>query len=156
MKLARVTRLTLRELRIAIEHRRKELGEHHLRETQRINAGAKALKDLIEPLEARLLEQEEFAERKEQERKAALSCNSHSRVEPFVSDTSFYNLAEMPDAAYAELSHPARQQPRRKGLPLRRRKLSGLHGRRLTQKNRRRIKQENERLRLRLLPGRRS
>lgn len=63
MKLARATRLSLREVRIAIEHRRKELGEHHLRETQRINSDAKALRDLIEPLELRLENQENFAER---------------------------------------------------------------------------------------------
>ena len=63
MKLARTTRLTLRTLRIAIENKRKELGDFHLRQTQKINSCAKALKDLIDPLEERLLLQEEFVER---------------------------------------------------------------------------------------------
>ena len=63
MKLARQTRLTLRGLRITIESKRRELGEFHLRETQKINGQAKALRDMIEPLEERLLLQEEFVER---------------------------------------------------------------------------------------------
>lgn len=63
MKLARLTRLSLKDVRVAIEHRRKELGEFHLRETQRINRDAKTLREIIEPLEARMLECEQFAER---------------------------------------------------------------------------------------------
>lgn len=63
MKLSRETRLSLREIRIAIEKRRKELKDEALRKGQKIDAAANELKALCEPLEARLLEQEQFAER---------------------------------------------------------------------------------------------
>lgn len=65
MALARKTRLTLREIRIAVEHKRVELGEGHLKEIQKVNGAAKAIREFIEPLEARLLVQESFAERAE-------------------------------------------------------------------------------------------
>lgn len=83
MKLARSTRLTLRELRIEIEHKRKELGEEALKRTQKINAAAKELKEAIEPLEQRLLEQEEFAERKAEEELTARIKMRQEALQPF-------------------------------------------------------------------------
>lgn len=103
MKLARATRLTLKELRVEIEKRRKELGEFHLRETQKINADAKTLKDLIEPLEARLLHCEQFAERAEADRKAALKKTREEALAPYGTVTSMFNLPDMPDEAFADL-----------------------------------------------------
>lgn len=73
MALARKTRLTLREIRIAVEHKRVELGEGHLKEIQKVNGAAKAIREFIEPLEARLLVQESFAERAEAARIVELS-----------------------------------------------------------------------------------
>lgn len=104
MKLARSTRLTLRQLRIAIENKRKELGEFHLRQTQKINADAKTLKDLIEPLEERLLLQEEFVEREavriESEKRVARTAELAPLMAgvPIVAD-----LGKMADADYAAL-----------------------------------------------------
>lgn len=100
MKLARQTRLTLKNLRVAIDAKRKELGEFHLRETQKINTSAKELKDLIEPLETRLLEQEQFAERTIAAQKEELRAMRAEELAPFGINGSFYNLAEMPDADY--------------------------------------------------------
>lgn len=103
MKLARATRLELREVRIAIDKRRKELGEHHLRETQRINTDAKELRDLIEPLEARLQLQEDFIEvetkRIADEKRAARA----SELAPFLSAPVAIDLGMMADDAYAAL-----------------------------------------------------
>lgn len=72
MELARKSRLSLRAIRIAVEKRREELKADSLRRGQRIDAAAKALREAIEPLEARLLDQEKFAERAEAARVAAL------------------------------------------------------------------------------------
>jgi hypothetical protein len=58
MKLARATRLTLKDLRVAVEKKRKELGEEALLQKQKIDGAAKQIREIIEPLEARLLEQE--------------------------------------------------------------------------------------------------
>lgn len=63
MKLAKTTRLAIKEIRCAIESRRKELKEEALRKGQKIDAAANELKALCEPLEKRLEEQEKFAER---------------------------------------------------------------------------------------------
>lgn len=73
MKLARTTRLELRQLRIEIEKCRKGLGEDLLRQTQKINGTAKEMRDILEALEARLEDQEKFAERAEATRILDLS-----------------------------------------------------------------------------------
>lgn len=103
MKLARATRLELRDVRVAIEHRRKELGEEHLRATQRINADAKALKDIIEPLESRLKDQEEFIERElariADEKRVARAAE----LAPFLNGPVSVDLGTMTDEAYAGL-----------------------------------------------------
>jgi hypothetical protein len=103
MKLARATRLTLKNLRVEIETKRRELGEEALRRKQNIDSQAKDLKNLIEPLEQRLLEQEQFVERKEAARKTALKETRTLELLPFVTDTGLYNLADMSDAAYSDL-----------------------------------------------------
>ena len=100
MKLARATRLNLREIRIAVEAKRKELGEEYLRRTQQINADAKALKELIEPLETRLLECEQFAERAEAARVAERLATRTAAVVKLNGDPSSYNLAGCSDEAF--------------------------------------------------------
>ncbi len=64
--LARNTRLSLRSIRIETEKRRVAMVEDMTKETRRINAAAKAVKDFIEPLEERLLEQEQFVDREKE------------------------------------------------------------------------------------------
>jgi len=146
MKLARATRLEIRQVRIAIEKRRKELGEDLLRETQKINGAAKELRDMLEPLEQRLLEQEEFAERAEAARIAELTENRTSQLmavdatipigigsmpnEEFnriLDDAIFLKKAREEQAAKEEAERIAREEEERK--------------------ERERIKAENERLR---------
>lgn len=70
---ARDTRLALRRVRIAVESRRKELGEHHLRKTQEVNAAAGEIRKLIEPYEEKLEAIEKHAERVEADRVLKLS-----------------------------------------------------------------------------------
>lgn len=62
IKAARDGRLILRDKRIAIEKRRKELKEQSLREGKAIDAVAKYLTGLIEPIEKYLDDQEHFTE----------------------------------------------------------------------------------------------
>lgn len=146
MKLARATRLTLRELRIAIEHRRKELGDHHLRETQRINAGAKTLKDLIEPLEERLLEQEEFIERAAAKERAERNAARSAELRPFVPDVSVYNLADMAESDYRELLAMCKNATEQKRIAAEQAEADRLAKAKLEAEERERIRQENERL----------
>ncbi len=103
MKIARTTRFTLRDLRIAIENKRVELGEEALKKKQKIDAEAKKLKQVIEPLEARLLEQEKFAEVQEEKRRAELKVTRTAILAPLGVDVQFYDLAAMPDEAFQQL-----------------------------------------------------
>jgi hypothetical protein len=146
MKLARATRLTLRELRIAIEHRRKELGEYHLRETQRINAGAKTLKDLIEPLETRLLDQEQFVERVEAQRKEALKAARTIELSPYVTDLSLYSLADMPEGTYADLLAGSKAAVEARRMEAERIEAERLAKEKRDAEEREHMRQENERL----------
>ena len=100
MKLARQTRLNLREIRIAVESRRKELGEDALRRKQSIDADAKAIKDAIEPMEARLLECEEYAERAMAVRAAVQLSARIVAVTAAKGDPVVYNLADCTDEAF--------------------------------------------------------
>lgn len=146
MKLARATRLTLKDLRVSIEKKRKELGEAYLRKTQRINADAKTLKDLIEPLEERLLEQEKFAERAEEKRKAELKATREAILKPFGVDTILYPLSDMPEEEFQKLAtglkaaHEAELEAERKAEEERQAKAKA------EAEERERIRLENERL----------
>lgn len=66
MKMAGEGRRFLKQKRVAVESTRKQLKEASLREGQTIDAIAKILKNLIEPIEKDLEEKEKFAERIEQ------------------------------------------------------------------------------------------
>lgn len=70
MERAREGRLILKDKRVSIEKTRKALKEESLREGQAIDKIARYLKDLIEPIENYLEEQERFVELK-QAREAA-------------------------------------------------------------------------------------
>jgi hypothetical protein len=146
MKLARATRLTLRELRIAIEHRRKELGEYHLRETQRINAGAKTLKDLIEPLEERLLEQEEFIERAAAKERAERNIARCGELRPFVTDPTVYNLADMAEQDYQELLAMCKNLTEQKRIAAEKAEAERLARMKREAEEHEHIRKENERL----------
>lgn len=64
MKIARTTRLSLKDIRVAITHRHKELKAGILEEGRRLDDGKNELLDLIAPLELRLKDQEDFVEKK--------------------------------------------------------------------------------------------
>jgi len=101
MKLARTTRLELRQIRIAVEKRRKELGDGLLRETQKINGAAKAIKDAIDPIEARLLEIEEFTERERERQLSRLREERIAELAPYLTAMPPVDVALMEADSYA-------------------------------------------------------
>jgi hypothetical protein len=119
MKLARETRLALREIRINAEKTRKALKEDSLRKGKAIDGIFNMLAFAVEPLEKHLLEQEQFIQRLEEERKAKLKAEREDALRPFA-DVSLYQLGEMDDATFAnlletnQLAFAARQQAARK------------------------------------------
>jgi len=72
MKMAREARLFLKEKRVEVEKTRKFLKDDSLREGQTIDAIAKVLKNLIEPIETQLEQKEKFAEIQEANRVESL------------------------------------------------------------------------------------
>lgn len=83
MRKARETRLALRQIRLAVEHKRKELTDYHLKTKQEIDACARWLKEKLDPLEERLLYQEQFADRAEESRRLQLSHAREEALQPF-------------------------------------------------------------------------
>lgn len=95
MKLARESRLALREIRVKAEHARKRLKEDSMRRGKAIDGIANVLKALIEPIEEHLLEQETFADRAEAARKDALRSAREETLRALGADPSvFANLGE--------------------------------------------------------------
>lgn len=102
MSEAREKRLQLRQARITIENKRKELGEEALRTSQAINKVAKLLKEQIEPVEAYLGEQEKFKELREAAEKAERLTARTEAIAKFT-DPTLYNLADMAEDSFQEL-----------------------------------------------------
>lgn len=120
MKMARESRLALREIRVKAEKARKALKEDVLRRGKAIDGIYNTLEFLIAPLEKSLLEQEQFAQRKEDERIAKVKAEREELLKPYGIDVSLFQLGLMPDEAWANLldgtrlSHEAKQEVARK------------------------------------------
>lgn len=103
MEIARNGRLYLKKTRVAIEKTRKRLKEQALKEGQLIDGIAKTLRELIEPIEQHLDNQEKFVENRENERKTKLHDERVAILEPLEVDISLYNLREMPIEQFYQL-----------------------------------------------------
>lgn len=146
MKLARATRLSIKDLRVEIDHKRKELGEEALRRKQKIDADAKELRDILEPLEARLLEQEKFAERAEETRKIELKASREKELAAFGVDTQFVDQATMPEEAYDKFYESAQAGFRAKIAAEKKAKEEQEAKAKADAEERQRVQAENERL----------
>ena len=112
MKLARESRLALREIRVRAEHARKRLKEDSTRRGKAIDGIANVLKDLVEPIEAYLLEQEQFAERAEAARKQQLRLAREEALRALGTDPVAYaNLGETSEEVW-ELTLRSAQEAR--------------------------------------------
>ena len=83
MKIAREGRLFLKTKRVEVENARKAMKEAALREGQTIDAIARTLKEMIEPSETHLEQQEKFVEIREAERKRERLIRRRAELEPF-------------------------------------------------------------------------
>jgi len=81
MAMARTGRLYLREKRLAIENKRKELKEQSLREGRAIDGIANVLKALIVPIEDYLDRQEHFVKIKQKEEDERLLAEARAKIE---------------------------------------------------------------------------
>lgn len=81
MQMARVGRLELKTLRVALEKGRKAMKEDCLREGRAVDMVASFLKGLIEPIEKYLDEQEHFVENQEKARLEAIRIEEEKKAE---------------------------------------------------------------------------
>lgn len=101
MKLARATRLSLRDIRLHVESRHKELKADVLKRGLELDAFKRQLLAVIEPLEVRLLEQEQFAERAEKARQDALDPERRAKLAEYDDQPLIgINLGAMPQAMW--------------------------------------------------------
>ena len=145
-KLAREYRLALKTLRVEADKARKGLKEESLRRGKAIDGFYNILLDIIAPEETRLEEQEKFAERKEQERKAALKVEREKALQPYGIDASFYALGEMTDEAWTQLLENTRTAHEAKLAAARKAEEERIRIENERLKEEARIREENERL----------
>lgn len=103
MKQARELRLSLKNERVSIDKTRKALKESAKREVDLIDGIGRILREKIEPIEAHLQEQEDFAARQEAERLNARRIERVNALAPYVENANVYDLFSMSDEAFAEL-----------------------------------------------------
>lgn len=108
MKLARETRLALRQIRIAVEDRRKELKEGIVKRGQEIDGAARELRTELESLEARLEGQEQFAIREAARIDRELQESRAAEISPFLSGPPSPLLSKLSEDEYAAALTDAR------------------------------------------------
>lgn len=86
MKAARIARLAIREQRINVDKKHKELKERALREGQVLDEIKRELTGLIEPTESYLQEQEDFEENEIKKEKEKLFLTRFELLRPFIGE----------------------------------------------------------------------
>lgn len=108
MKIARTTRLALKDIRVAITHRHKELKENILIEGRKIDAGKNELLAVLEPLELRLKDQEEFIGRETERVQAEKRAARIAEITPYLTAPPLVDLGVVMDDRYAAMLQDAK------------------------------------------------
>jgi hypothetical protein len=109
MKLARATRLALRAVRIRAENLRKGLKAESIQRGKAIDGVYNLIEYLVSPIETRLEECENFAQTAAAQRAEKLRADREELLRPYSIDTSFYELAAMPEETFARLLEDTRR-----------------------------------------------
>lgn len=143
---AREKRLTLKNIRVSVEKKRKELKEDSLRTGRAIDSVAKFVKENIEPAESYLEQQEKFAEIKQAERAAALKAKRTEQLMQFTDDISLYNLDAMTVEQFDTLLADLKAQHEAKIAEAKRLEEERLAKEKADREEQERIRAENEKL----------
>lgn len=146
MKIARTTRLALREIRVAVDKKRLELVEGIKAEAKKIDGAAKAIKDYIEPLEARLLDQEQFIERETLRIEDVRRESRHVELKPFQTGPLSVDLGKLSDEDYAKMLADAKDLAALREERVRKEREAAEAQAKAEAEERERIRLENERL----------
>lgn len=147
IKAAGAMRRSLAKVRSLGEKTRKTLKEDSLKRGQVIDKINRALLEIIEPQEERLTELENIAERQEAERKEALKAKRVKELGEFI-DTAYLDLANMPEADYANLLESSKQRQKANQEATRKAEADRAEREAAEKQERERIAAENTKLRL--------
>lgn len=147
MQEAREARLALKNIRVAVEKQRVALNEDGLRKTKAINGIANVIKFLIVPIEEHLQKQEDFVKIQEEQRKAQLKEDREKEMAQYEAETTFYDLANMPEETYLNLLTNAKEQYKLKQEVQRKIEEERIAREKAEAEERERVRIENERLR---------
>lgn len=120
MKLARESRLALKEIRVIAGKNKDRLKEDSLKRSRAVDSIYNTVKAICEPLEAELLAQEQFALRAEVARLEKVKAERVSQLTQYGVDCAFYQLDVMPAEQFEQLlagskaAHEARLEAERK------------------------------------------
>lgn len=103
MKQARKMRLELKNIRCAVEKKRKELKEDSVRRGKAIDGMSNVIKALVEPLELHLEAQEKFAKNLEAEKKARIKAEREAELSALGFDFTGIPLADIAPEPYASM-----------------------------------------------------
>lgn len=109
MKLARTARLALRDVRVRADKLKVKLKADSLRRGKAIDGVFHVIEYLIEPMEAKLLEMEQFEDRAKAATAQKLKTDREELLRPYSIDTSFYSLDVMPEESFARLLEDSRR-----------------------------------------------
>jgi hypothetical protein len=101
MAQARLARLEIKQARVDLDKKRKELVEHLKTRTSKIDTAARLIREKCEELEAQLLESELFAERHAEFEKAKLKARRECEINPYLTEPVTTDLSELTDEQYA-------------------------------------------------------
>ena len=120
MKLARESRLALKEIRVLAGKNKDRLKEDSLKRSRAVDSIYNTVKAICEPLEAELLAQEQFALRAEAARLEKVKAERVSQLTQYGVDCAFYQLDVMPAEQFEQLlagskaAHEAKIEAERK------------------------------------------
>lgn len=103
IKQARETRLKLKNIRVEVEKKRKELKEGSLREGRAIEGMANLVKFVIVPVEEKLQKMEDIAKREAELKLRELVEDRTGKLQAFEVDCQHFNLEDMSPEAFAAL-----------------------------------------------------
>ena len=146
MAQAREARLALKEIRVAVEKKRKELKEDSLRKGKAIDGIANVLKDLITPIESHLELQEKFIEIQQEAARKELKQKRSQELAQYGTNPDFYQLADMTEAEYQAILDAAKYMDQKRKDDERKAEEAKKEAARLAEEKR--IADEQERIRL--------
>lgn len=148
IKQSRALRLSLASVRVAADKTRKALKEDSLKVGGLIQGIYGIIEANVKPIEARLLEQEQFAERAEAKRKEAVKASRSALLAPFVPDVTMYPLGDLDDAAWSLLFDGARLAHEKRLADAAKAEADRIAAEAARIEDEKRVRAENERLRL--------